>query len=365
MGKRIIRWLFAILGGTVGYGVMLLITSLFKLEFEKPIYEISIYSVVIILFLLLFYFLSNRFVSTVKNLIDKLDNDIRKLGAADLFLGTIGLIIGLGISYIVVNIISKINIPILAGVLSVLSYITIVSICVSIAIRRKDDLKAIFKNYKVKDIVRDGKEENNDKNSDEGRRKKFLDTSAIIDGRIHDVLKTGFLEGEFFVPSFVLEELQLIADSSDSLKRERGRRGLDILNNLTHDFPNQVKIFETKKTKNTGVDQLLLELCQKENGVCMTNDYNLNKVAAVMDIKVLNINDLSNALRPVVLPGESFELLIAKAGKEPGQGVGFLNDGTMVVVEDGKDYIDTTQNVTVTSVLQTSAGRMIFVRVSE
>ena len=134
---------------------------------------------------------------------------------------------------------------------------------------------------------------------------------------------------------------------------------------MTHDFPNQVRVYDTDFNKKQGVDMLLIELCQKEGGVIMTNDYNLNKVAAVRDIKVLNINDLSNALRPVVLPGESFELLIAKEGKEDNQGVGFLNDGTMVVVEDGKDYIDTTQNVVVTSVLQTSAGRMIFVRVQK
>ncbi len=357
MGKRIVRWLFAILGGTVGYGIMLLVTSLFKLEFAKPLYEILIYSAVIILFLLLFYVLSNGFFKSVRKLIDKVDSDIRKLGLLDIALGTIGILIGLGISYVVVNIISNIKIPIVAGVLSVLSYITIVAICVSIAMRRKDDISALFKNYRIKNI--------DIQNDDVHLSKKFLDTSAIIDGRIHDVLKTGFLEGEFLVPSFVLEELQLIADSSDSQKRERGRRGLDILNNMTHDFPNQVRVYDTDFNKKQGVDMLLIELCQKEDGVIMTNDYNLNKVAAVRDIKVLNINDLSNALRPVVLPGESFELLIAKEGKEDNQGVGFLNDGTMVVVEDGKDYIDTTQNVVVTSVLQTSAGRMIFVRVQK
>lgn len=364
MGKKIIRWLFAILGGTIGYGIMSLISSLFKLEFANRIYEISIYSIVIILFLLLFYFLSNSFVKTVKNLIDKLDSHIKKLDSSDLVLGTIGLIIGLGISYIVVNIISKINIPILAGILSVLAYITIVSICIAIAVRRKDEYRALFKNSRLKDSEKE-KEQEIEEEENQTARKKFLDTSAIIDGRIYDVLKTGFLEGEFFVPSFVLEELQLIADSTDSLKRERGRRGLDILNNLTHDFSDQVKIFDSKKSKQNGVDLMLLELCQRENGICMTTDYNLNKVATVRDIKVLNINDLSNALRPVVLPGESFELLIVKEGKEEGQGVGFLNDGTMVVVEDGKNYIDMTKKVTVNSVLQTSAGRMIFVRVNQ
>jgi len=192
---------------------------------------------------------------------------------------------------------------------------------------------------------------------------KLLDTSSIIDGRIAEICSTGFLEGPLLVPVFVLEELQLIADSSDVLKRNKGRRGLDILKQMQEDNYVEVRIINDDFDDVQGVDSKLVRLGRKINAKVVTNDYNLNKVAALQGVVVLNINDLANALKPARIPGEHMEVLVVKAGKENNQGVGYLDDGTMIVVENGQKYIGSTVPVVVTSVLQTSAGRMIFVKV--
>lgn len=189
-----------------------------------------------------------------------------------------------------------------------------------------------------------------------------MDTSVIIDGRIADICKTGFIEGPLVIPEFVLGELQSIADSSDGLKRNRGRRGLDILNKIQKELDIEVIIHEEKFPDVPEVDTKLLKLTQLLEGRIITNDYNLNKVAEVQGIEVLNINDLANAVKPVVLPGEEMEVQIIKSGKEAGQGLAYLDDGTMIVVESGRAYIGNTIGVLVTSVLQTSAGRMIFAK---
>lgn len=191
---------------------------------------------------------------------------------------------------------------------------------------------------------------------------KVLDTSVIIDGRIADVCETGFLDGTLVVPQFVLRELQQVADSSDSMKRNRGRRGLDVLQRIQK-MPNvSVQIVETDFPEVKEVDLKLIELAKRLSGKIVTNDFNLNKVAQLRGVAVLNVNDLANALKPVVLPGEALRVFVLKEGKEPGQGVAYLDDGTMVVVDQGKRAIGRTIEVTVTSVLQTTAGKMIFCR---
>ncbi len=191
---------------------------------------------------------------------------------------------------------------------------------------------------------------------------KILDTSAIIDGRIADVCETGFLEGVLVAPQFVLRELQQVADSSDSLKRNRGRRGLDMLQKIQKMSGVQVQIVETDFPEVREVDLKLIELARRMDGKIVTNDFNLNKVAQLRGVRVLNINELANSLKPVVLPGEVMRVFILKEGKESGQGVGYLDDGTMVVVDQGRKAIGRTIEVTVTSVLQTTAGKMIFCR---
>ncbi len=192
-------------------------------------------------------------------------------------------------------------------------------------------------------------------------RPKILDTNVIIDGRIADVCRAGFIEGPIYVPRFVLEELQQIADSSDSLRRARGRRGLDILKAMQEQTSVQIETYEDSVSgPMDDVDAKLVQLAKEIGGVIVTNDFNLNKVAALQDVKVLNVNELANALKPVVLPGEEMTVTIIKEGKEQNQGIGYLDDGTMVVVEHGRQHIGETHNVVVTSILQTPAGKMIF-----
>ncbi len=194
---------------------------------------------------------------------------------------------------------------------------------------------------------------------------KLLDTSVIIDGRIADLCETGFLEGAFVVPHFILHELQHIADSSDALKRARGRRGLDILNKIQKMPEIDVRIVEDDFPQIREVDAKLVALAKQLNAKVVTNDLNLNKVAELQGVRVLNINELCNALRPVVLPGEALRVFVLKEGKEPGQGVAYLDDGTMIVVDNAKRWIGRNMDVVVTSVLQTTAGRMIFTRLKE
>ncbi|WP_416668229.1 PIN/TRAM domain-containing protein [Egbenema bharatensis] len=191
---------------------------------------------------------------------------------------------------------------------------------------------------------------------------KVLDTSCIIDGRIEDLLGTGFLEGQILIPQFVLQELQTVADASNEQKRTRGRRGLDILKLLQEAYPERIVIHSADYDDIATVDAKLVRLAQEINATLLTNDYNLNKVASLQRVNVLNINDLAQAMRPAYLPGDLLDLKILKQGKEPAQGVGYLEDGTMVVVEDGGSYIGDELSVVVTGALQTSAGRMIFAR---
>jgi uncharacterized protein YacL len=189
-----------------------------------------------------------------------------------------------------------------------------------------------------------------------------LDTSVIIDGRIIDVLRSGFLEGELVVPGFVLEELRHIADSADLLKRNRGRRGLDVLNMIQKDLGCPVRIENIEIASDSEVDSELLKLAKKLGGKVMTTDFNLGKVANFQGVPVLNMNELANAVKPIALPGEEMVVQVVKDGKENGQGIGYLEDGTMIVIDGGRRHIGESLNVTVTSILQTAAGRMIFAK---
>jgi uncharacterized protein YacL len=196
----------------------------------------------------------------------------------------------------------------------------------------------------------------------DGGRSVLLDTSVIIDGRIADVARTGFLPGAMVVPSFVLNELQHIADSGDGLRRQRGRRGLDILNRLQKDSSIAFRISDLDVEGVRNVDDKLVILARQLRAPILTNDYNLNRVAELQGVTVLNINELANAVKAIYIPGESLEVRVIQEGKEAGQGVGYLDDGTMVVIEDGRGFIDRSVPVVVTKVLQTAAGRMIFAR---
>ena len=193
----------------------------------------------------------------------------------------------------------------------------------------------------------------------------LVDTSAIIDGRIADLTNTGFVGGTLIIPRFILDELRHIADSSDTLRRTRGRRGLEVLSKIRNEGILPVQFLETSLPNNIEVDAELVRLAKSMKAYIMTTDFNLNRIAEIQGISVLNVNELANALKPVVLPGENMAVNIVQEGKEPEQGVGFLDDGTMVVIEGGRRFINTVQNVTITRVLQTAAGRIIFAQSRE
>jgi uncharacterized protein YacL len=236
---------------------------------------------------------------------------------------------------------------------SALLMIFICYICVTTLLQTKDDFRFIIPYMEFSKEVK-------------GARPLVLDTSVVIDGRIADVAETRVIDQPLVVPRFVLQELQGIADSSDKLRRNRGRRGLDILNRLQKSPGVEVKIDDAEIPELTGireVDQKLVVLAKHLGGKVVTNDYNLNKIARLQGVDVINLNDLANALKPIVLPGESLMVKLIKRGEEPGQGVGYLDDGTMVVTEQGAYHLGETVRLTVTSVLQTSAGRMIFGRI--
>jgi uncharacterized protein YacL len=284
-------------------------------------------------------------------LVIRLEKDLRKISLKIILGGVVGIIIGLLIALILgfgLNMVSKIRenqqvVPwiylLLTGILGYLGLV----------LGSKKIEEFSFRGSGVK--------------TDSEHR--ILDTSVIIDGRIADICDSGFMEGELIVPRFVLNELQFVADSSDSIKRSRGRRGLDILNRMQKSSTINIKIVEQDFPKIKGVDGKLVALAQKINAKLLTNDFNLNKVAELQGVRVLNINELANSMKPVVLPGEQMSVKIIREGKEHGQGVGYLDDGTMIIVDSAQKMLNMNVEIVVTSVLQTTAGRMIFSELKE
>ena len=278
-----------------------------------------------------------------------------KIPIQDIGGGVVGLILGLLIANLISGPVSSLKY--VGPYISITGSLFLGYVGLSLGIKKRDELLAF-----MAAIVRFGGKEKTAKTDAFKIRAKILDTSVIIDGRIADIYKTGFVEGGLIIPNFVLDELRHIADSSDLLKRNRGRRGLDILNKLRKEFEGILKIVDKDYEDIAEVDSKLVRLAQDMNGCIITNDFNLNKVAQVQGVLVLNINELANAVKPVVLPGEEMVIHLIKEGKEMGQGIAYLDDGTMIVVENGKRFMGQTITVLVTSVLQTAAGRMIFAK---
>ena len=286
-------------------------------------------------------------------LIILLEIGMRRFSIRNLSAAVFGLIFGFFMAWIVTSVLRLI--PMSLELFASLQIILILIFCylgMIIAMRGKDEFNLIIPYVK---FVRQDKKED----------VILLDTSVIIDGRVADILQTRFIEGRLVIPRFVLKELQQIADSQDALKRNRGRRGLDILNKIQKTATFDVRIQEEDFPDVKEVDAKLVKLAKLLSAKIFTNDFNLNKVAELQGITVLNINELANALRPVVLPGEMMEVRVSKEGKEYNQGVAYLDDGTMVVIDNSKHLIGQTTKVVVTSVLQTSAGRMIFARLED
>jgi len=364
MLKNLFRIAFTFVGVVVGYGVSLLFEFLFELGSVFPDFQLTEtqrfgFAVSCAIIFGLIFFRSTPLLGRQSAKVAKdIEHDLQSVPTNDIVVGTFGLIIGLIIAFLISQIFVSIQIFYLGTILTVITYLILGYLGVIIATKKaKDFLPNLALSRKMTSTTK-----TKGKGSD--ATPKILDTSVIIDGRIADIMKTGFIEGSIVIPEFVLVELRHIADSSDSLKRNRGRRGLDILNKLQTDYG--IEIYNTNGDKSLEeipeVDVKLLKLAQIINGKVVTNDFNLNKVAGIKGVEVLNINELANTLKPVVLPGEDMQLFLVKEGKENNQAVAYLDDGTMIVVEEGRRYIGQTVEVMVTSVLQTSAGRMIFAK---
>lgn len=293
------------------------------------------------------------------------ERQLSKMPTHDVVAGVLGLAIGLIIANLLGVAFSRV--PLIGPYIPIIFSIVFGYLGLYITIKKRKDIISLLPT-RNKDHIR--KENISDADSKDSTNTtvnnsasyKLLDTSVIIDGRIADICKTGFIEGTLLIPVFVLEELQFIADSSDLLKRTRGRRGLDILKRIQTEFDMLVKIDHHDYDDVTGVDSKLIRLGQEIGAKIITNDFNLNKVADLQGVQVLNINELANAIKPVVIPGETMVVTVVKDGKEQGQGVAYLDDGTMIVVEGGHKHLNETLEVVVTSVLQTAAGRMIFAK---
>ncbi|WP_291293203.1 PIN/TRAM domain-containing protein [Enterococcus sp.] len=311
---------------------------------------------------LIFFLLSLLLAKYIAAGIRKIEEKLSELSLTYLLFGAIGSIIGLMIGVIVSIPFYNWDIPFINGIAPILVMALLGYLGFQIGTTRIEEWKKIFSSKNKKTEPVEEQQMLDRKIADHFHKYKILDTSVIIDGRIYDIAKTGFLEGVLLIPNFVLYELQYIADSGDSLKRVRGRRGLDILNALQKEEGIAVEMYEGDFDEISEVDSKLIKLAKILDGIVVTNDYNLNKVSEFQNVPVLNINALANAVKPVVIPGETMNVLVVKAGTERQQGVAYLDDGTMVVVEDGQHYMNEHIQVVVTSALQTAAGRMIFAK---
>ena len=348
MLNNTIKFSFATVGGITG---ITLTRTFFTYQMKGVSLELKviIYIIFSAALALAFYTAGSKLIEIVMDTLNKLESMLQKLTLYELVVSSIGLIAGLIIANLVTIPIKDIDI--IGAPISIAANILFSCLGVAIAIGKKNE--SLFDSMKSK--VSGLKSQENRPGP------KVLDTSVIIDGRIVDILRCGFIEGELIVPSFVLDELRHIADSQDSIKRNRGRRGLDVLNMIQKELNCPVRI-ENTDTADGEVDRSLLKLAQKLGGTVMTTDFNLSKVADFQGVPVLNINELANALKPIALPGEEMVVQVIKDGKENGQGIGYLEDGTMIVIDGGRRHIGENLNVMVTSILQTAAGRMIFAK---
>ena len=401
MLDRVLRFLitafFAIAGGALfelASPLFALIISTEILKMEMGIFKITLVSFLCIVigalvFGVLGFFFSPYLIGKLKKFAVWVEQQMAKMPIHDVIAGAVGLAIGL----IIANLFSSAftRIPVVGDYIPVVFSIVLGYLGIHITIRKRKELTALFdfipKAIREAMKAREAKQAAEAEKAAEAAKAaaaavvaaatsqaegaadapknasyKLLDTSVIIDGRIADICDTGFIEGTLLLPVFVLEELQHIADSADALKRVRGRRGLDILQRIRTESRMTVEVTSKDYDDIAEVDSKLVRLAQDVHGKIITNDFNLNKVAKLRGVEVLNINELSNAVKPVVVPGETMQVTVVKSGKEPGQGVAYLDDGTMIVIENGHRRMGETIEVEVTSALQTAAGRMIFAK---
>lgn len=373
---NLLRYAIAILFGSMGYvGADALSTLMVSIWDEKMlqmgVFGISVvmilyYTLSILLAAFIGYLVSQYILRIGLSVAKQIERILSRVPSQQLVAGTIGLLFGL----IIANLIGMAfeRVPIIGSYLPIVLSAVLGYIGIRLGMDKGPDLYKAMVSYTFRGLRSKGrtmKESKDKKALPQTCSAKVLDTSVVIDGRILDIVNTGFLEGPFIVPVFVLEELQKLSDSADTLKRNKGRRGLDLLQTMREKLTNSMEIIDVDYEDLSEVDLKLIRLSMDKYWKLITNDFNLNKIATLQGVAVLNLNDLANAIKPKMMSGETLLVRIMKAGKEPHQGVAYLDDGTMIVVENGVDYVDQTVNVVVTSVLQTSAGRMIFARVEE
>lgn len=345
--KGLIILCYLVIGSSLGIMVIPELINAFSIQPEQVLTNPYIDGLIgAVAVFLLFGFLIDKIVYMA----DQGEKYLLKRSILEIFFATVGVMIGLMIAVMVSFILEMIGAPVLKHILPIIIAAFLCYLGFQIGLQKREEILRLFPESISNSLTR----------QTTSRYAKILDTSAIIDGRILDVVKCHFIDGEILVPQGVIEELQVIADAKDSVKRDKGQRGLDILNALKEtDF--SISIIEPTST-HKDVDALLITLAKRYQASIITTDYNLNKVCAVQGIKVLNVNDLSEAIKPVIHQGDIFDLLITKIGKEDDQGVGYLDDGTMAVIEKGREYIGKTIAVEVMSLLQTSSGRIIFAK---
>lgn len=350
MLKYLLYVVYILIG--ISLGVWLFPELQMILPFEVP----RIFNNILIsgtLGVLLFFLLFGWTLSHAQSFLKKSEGYLLSRSLIEIVFATLGMMLGLVIAVLISLLINTLDIPLIGEIVPIIFAVVLGYLGFMIGLRKFSEVLDFFPRASQK-----AKAE-----SSHTALKKFIDTSVIIDGRIIDVVETGFLEGEIIIPQFVLDELQLIADATDPVKREKGQRGLDMLNALQEKTPN-VRIEPVTYDK-LDVDQQLIDIAKKEKGAILTTDYNLNKICQLHNIPVLNVNELSGAIKTVVVQGDAFELFVSKTGKEENQGVGYLEDGTMVVVENGENLINQMVPVIVTSVLQTNSGRIVFAKLEK
>jgi uncharacterized protein YacL len=371
--KIVLRFFMTLIGGIAGYQIAHVLLSL-NLEWMKELAYPNIWIAFSVILLAMIGFILTPIVWwALRRTGQFLENMLQNVMVSDIGVATLGLIVSLLLANLVA--IPFIGIPGIGFYIAIALNIFFAFVGMWSFLKRRDDIWALVLNI----VVRGGKfsprrdkrkpaidlssSDIADQSADHAEAsKKVLDTSALIDGRILDIANTGFLEGILLLPRFVLTELQGVADSSDPARRARGRKGLNVVSELQRIKSMAVNIVDMsmKELKRDKVDEALVEFCKKVDGRILTTDYNLNQIARIEGVSVLNVNDLANSLKPQFLPGEQVRIDIIRQGKEQGQGIGYLEDGTMLVVEDGESDIGQTSDIVITSMLQTSAGRMVF-----
>lgn len=357
----IFRMVFLIVGAGGGYYV---VNTFLTGYLDGNFWLLTGRIIGIIIFALIGFFIGDFVGKRIIKDVSAVDKKVKEIPGNNLIIGVIGLTSGILLGLLVS--LALRSIPFVGPFIPIFLVVIFSYVGIMLSLRNKQMIINVFRLSKR---FKEEKEENQaDKKGSEGHtvisKPKIIDTSTIIDGRIADIILTGFLEGALIVPGFIVNELQGIADSSDNLRRIKGRTGLDILQKLQDNKKLNISIFEKDYTNLDSVDAKLIALAKELDGDLVTSDFNLNKVARLKGINVLNMNDLSNAVKMIILPGEKLNIEIIKEGKEKDQGVAYLDDGTMIVVEGGKNLLGRTIEIIITGILQTPAGRMIFSKIS-